>query len=182
MCCPSTSASVIIMTLSYRKFLIFSSSLLPMSMPMAEMRLQISSFFSRLSSRAFSTLSGLPRSGRMAWNLRLRPDSAEPPAESPSTRNNSDASGSRSVQSNSLPGRPPPDRMLLRSFSAFLALAAASRASAASITFLMIRCASLGFSSRYFDNCSLTTLVTIPSTSALSNRILFCDSNCGSGC
>ena len=84
----------------------------------------------------------------MAWYVRSRPLSAEPPAESPSTRNNSDSSRSRLVQSNSLPGRPPPERMLLRSFNAFLALLAASRASAASATFLMIVCASLGFSSR----------------------------------
>jgi hypothetical protein len=38
-----------------------------------------------LSKRAFSTFSTLPRSGRMAWNLRSRPCLAEPPAESPST-------------------------------------------------------------------------------------------------
>jgi len=33
-----------------------------------------------------STLMILPRSGRIAWNSRLRPCLAEPPAESPSTR------------------------------------------------------------------------------------------------
>ena len=38
-----------------------------------------------LSRRAFSTLSSLPRSGRIAWKRRSRPCLAEPPAESPST-------------------------------------------------------------------------------------------------
>ena len=49
---------------------------------------------------------------------------AEPAADCPSTRNSSDSSRSRDVQSISLPGSPPPDRMLLRSLSAFFALAA----------------------------------------------------------
>ena len=31
----------------------------------------------------------LPRSGKIAWNLRSRPNLAEPPAESPSTKYNS---------------------------------------------------------------------------------------------
>src|SRR5262249_20576199 len=50
----------------------------------------------------------------------------------------------------SLPGRPPPESMLLRSFIAFLALVAASRAWAAMMTLFMIFLASFGFSSRYF--------------------------------
>jgi hypothetical protein len=50
------------------------------------MMVRISSFENTLSGRAFSTFSTLPRSGRMAWNSRLRAIFAEPPAESPSTR------------------------------------------------------------------------------------------------
>ena len=38
------------------------------------------------SRRAFSVLITLPRSGKIAWNLRSRPSLADPPAESPSTR------------------------------------------------------------------------------------------------
>lgn len=41
------------------------------------------------SKRAFSVLITLPRSGKIAWNLRSRPNLAEPPAESPSTKYNS---------------------------------------------------------------------------------------------
>ena len=61
-----------------------NSSLMPV--PIAVMIVRISSFESTLSMRAFSTLMILPRSGRIAWNSRLRPCLAEPPAESPSTR------------------------------------------------------------------------------------------------
>jgi hypothetical protein len=57
------------------------------------------------SNRARSTLRILPRSGRIAWYWLSRPDLAEPPAESPSTRNSSLSAGSRSRQSLSLPGR-----------------------------------------------------------------------------
>src|SRR6201991_3364901 len=59
-----------------------------------------------LSKRAFSTLRILPFNGSTAWVRRLRPCLAEPPAESPSTRNSSDRAGSFSWQSASLPGRP----------------------------------------------------------------------------
>ncbi len=53
----------------------------------------ISSEASILSKRAFSTFRILPCSGRIAWNCRSRPFLAEPPAESPSTRNSSDERG-----------------------------------------------------------------------------------------
>ena len=48
----------------------------------------------------------------MAWVRRSRPCLAEPPAESPSTRNSSDRAGSFSWQSASLPGRPDVERAL----------------------------------------------------------------------
>src|SRR5215217_4177587 len=57
---------------------------------------------------AFSTFRILPFNGRIAWKLRSRPCLAVPPAESPSTRYSSHLSGSRSEQSASLPGSPPP--------------------------------------------------------------------------
>ena len=87
--------------------------------------------FSRiLCSRAFSTFRILPRIGRIAWVAGSRACLAEPPAESPSTMNSSDALGSVSWQSASLPGRPPPSRNDLRRVRSRACLAA-SRALAA---------------------------------------------------
>ena len=56
---------------------------------------------SRSTSQVFSTL---PRSGSTAWVSLSRPILAEPPAESPSTRNTSFTLRSRLSQSVSLPG------------------------------------------------------------------------------
>jgi hypothetical protein len=64
-----------------------------MPQPRAVISVPTSAEDSILSKRAFSTLRILPLSGRMAWYLRLRPCFAEPPAESPSTKNNSDKRG-----------------------------------------------------------------------------------------
>src|SRR6185503_15396577 len=75
-----------------------------MPQPSAEMIVWISECASILSRRAFSTFRILPLSGRIAWKRRSRPSLAEPPAESPSTRNSSDSSKSRLWQSASLPG------------------------------------------------------------------------------
>ena len=83
----------------------------------------------------------------MAWKVRLRPCLAEPPAESPSTRNNSHSSGSLLEQSASLPGMPPPDIGDLRCTDS-RALRAATRACAANITLSTIILDSLGCSSR----------------------------------
>ncbi len=77
----------------------------PKPAPSAVIRFLISSLARILSARAFSTLRILPRSGRMAWLRRSRPCLAEPPALSPSTMKSSQCSGSRSLQSASLPGR-----------------------------------------------------------------------------
>ena len=103
MCAPSTSASVMMMSLWYRALVRSKSA--PMPVPIAVIMAWISVFDSTLSMRAFSTLMILPRSGRMAWKLDWRAPTAEPPAESPSTRKISVLSGSRSEQSASLPGR-----------------------------------------------------------------------------
>ena len=63
----------------------------------------------------------------MAWKRRSRPCLAVPPADSPSTRNSSQRLGSRSEQSASLPGSPPPSSAPLRRVRS-RALRAASRA------------------------------------------------------
>ena len=104
-----------------------------MPVPTAVIMVWISVFCSTLSKRAFSTLISLPRIGRIAWKRRSRPCLAEPPAESPSTMNNSVNDGSRSEQSANFPGSPPPVSALLRTVSR--ALRAASRARAAVMAF-----------------------------------------------
>ena len=102
MCAPSTSASVSNTTLWYRAFSMSNSSRTPV--PTAVIKAWISWFWRTLSIRLFSTFRILPRSGRMAWVLRSRALTAEPPAESPSTTNNSANAGSLTEQSASLPG------------------------------------------------------------------------------
>ena len=72
--------------------------------PNAEISACTSVFWRILSIRAFSTFRILPRIGRIAWYFGLRPDFAEPPAESPSTMKISHFVGSFDWQSLSLPG------------------------------------------------------------------------------
>ena len=108
-----------------------------MPVPSAVIRVPISAELSILSKRARSTLRILPRSGRIAWNRRSRACLAEPPAESPSTRNSSERAGSRSWQSASLPGSEAMSSAPLRRVSS-RALRAASRAAAASTTLATI--------------------------------------------
>ena len=105
------------------------------------MIVRISSWPSIFTRLAFSTLRSLPRRARIAWTLESRPCLAEPPAESPSTRNSSVSSLDLLRQSASLPGRLLPSRLFLRRVSS-RALRAASRASAASMPFSKI---DLGF-------------------------------------
>ena len=107
-----------------------SNSSGPMPVPSAAISVPISAEPSILSKRARSTFRILPRSGRIAWFLRLRPCLAEPPAESPSTMKISDCAGSRSWQSASLPGSEAKSSAPLRRVSS-RALRAASRAAAA---------------------------------------------------
>ncbi len=76
-------ASAMSTILWYRSFERSKSS--PMPVPNAVMRDWISWLESALSRRARSTLRIFPRSGRIAWLCGLRPRTAEPPAESPST-------------------------------------------------------------------------------------------------
>src|SRR3954466_12856559 len=112
MCAPSTSASVMRITLWYRARSRSNSSRTPV--PIAVMSAWTSSLRSTLSMRARSTLRILPRSGSTACVLRSRPCLAEPPAESPSTMKISLSDGSFTEQSASLPGRREFSRALLR--------------------------------------------------------------------
>ena len=110
--------------------------------------------------RDFSTLRILPRSGSTACVERSRPCLAEPPAESPSTMKISAISGSLTMQSASLPGRPMPPIADLRAVSR--ALRAAARAREASTALRTILSASFGFSSRNSASFALTTEETKP--------------------
>ena len=175
---PSTSASVMMMTLWYRALPIWNSSV-PMPVPRAEMMVAISSWASILSIRAFSTFRILPRSGRIACVRRSRPCLALPPAESPSTRNTSDSAGSRSAQSASLPGRLPDASAPFRRTRS-RALRAASRAVIACTAFRMIFLAVGGFSSRYCPSISFVTVSTKVPTSLFESFVFVCPSNCGS--
>src|SRR5438067_1739624 len=132
---PSTSASQVSTTLWYRATVTSNSS--PMPDPMAVIMAWISLFESTLLIRAFSTLMILPRSGRIAWKLRSRASTAEPPALSPSTRKSSAACGSEIEQSASLPGRPPPPSADLRRIRP-RAFRAARRAQLAGISLFAI--------------------------------------------
>ena len=145
--------------------------------PSAAIIVLISSLPSILSTRAFSTFRIFPLSGRMAWKRRSRPCLAVPPADSPSTRNNSQRVGSRSEQSASLPGRPPPSSAPLRRVRS-RALRAASRARAASMALLMILRATGGFCSKNAPRRSFTKACTMPAISELSLPLV-CPSNCG---
>ena len=176
MCAPSTSASVIITMRSYRSFVRSLTS--PIPIPSAIMSDLISLFASILSRRACSTFRIFPRSGRIAWNSRLRPCLAEPPAESPSTMKISHWLGSRLLQSASLPGSVMPSSAPLR-MTLSLAARAARRARAAK-HFATMSFPSDGCSSKYCESFSLTTVSTAVFISALPSLLLVWPSNWGS--
>ncbi len=117
----------------------------PNPVPIAVNNERISSLANTRSNEAFPTFKILPRIGKIACVKRLRPCLAEPPAESPSTINNSEISGSFDVLSASLPGKLPiskPD--CLRVISR--ARLAANRAFWAKTPFSTICLATAGFS------------------------------------
>src|SRR5258706_143104 len=128
---------------------------------------------SRSTSQVLSTL---PRNGRIAWNSLSRPIFAEPPAESPSTRNNSLRARSVDSQSVSLPGNTATAEPFL--FSTFCA--ARARACAWRIT----RSASLrpcsGCELSQNSSCGFTSDDTSRTASRLLSRSLICPWNCGS--
>ena len=139
------------MTLLYlslsRLAVLESSPSTPKRTPRAWMMLFTSSLSKALCHCWRSTLRIFPLRARIAWNVLIRPFLAEPPAESPSTRNISHLAGSFSEQSANLPGRPPPERGLFL-LSVSLARRAAIRTLAAKITLSIISLASLGCSSK----------------------------------
>ncbi len=118
----------------------------PIPAPKAVIMACTSALPSARSSRAFSTLRILPRSGRIACVSGFRPWMAEPPAESPSTMKISLRAGSRLEQSLSLPGMPPPSSRPLRRVCS-RALRAARRAWEAWIAFRMMSRACTGLRS-----------------------------------
>ncbi len=151
----------------------------PIPAPIAVIIDWISAFESTLLIRFFSELITLPRSGRIAWKVRSRASTAEPPAELPSTRKSSADSGSLIWQSASLPGSEELSSALLRRVSS-RALRAACRARAAETAFSMIRRASVGFSSMYSASRWLTLCSTSPRTQGLPSFVFVWPSNCGS--
>ena len=151
-----------------------------MPQPNAVISVPTSAEASILSKRAFSTFKILPFKGRIAWVRRSRPCLAEPPAESPSTKNNSDCAGSFSWQSANLPGKPAISNAPLRRVIS-RALRAASRARAASSILLVINFASCGLSNKKAFRRSFMEDSTTPFTSDDTNFSLVCDENLGSG-
>ena len=133
-----------------------------------------------LSNLTRSTFKIFPRSGKIAWVFLSRPCFAVPPAESPSTMNNSHLDGSFSEQFANFPGKlPSSGPVFLRDNSR--ALRAASRAVAASIILSIIILAIAGFSSRYSYNKSVTVFSTNGLTSLDTSLSLVCEPNFGSG-
>ncbi len=149
-----------------------------MPVPTAVMMERNSSLASTWSSRFFSTLSGLPRMGNMAWKRRSRPCLALPPALSPSTMNISFSWGLRPVQLLSLPTRGAFSSLFF-SRAMLLALRAVSRTLAAFTALSVILAAVSAFckSSRYGTSFSVTTYSTAGRASVLPRRVLVCPSN-----
>ena len=129
--------------------------------------------------RFFSTLSGFPRRGRMAWKRRSLPILAFPPALSPSTIKSSLRSGIFPVQAESLPTSGA-ESALLFSRSIFFAFFAASRTFAAVMAFsaMRVQMAVWFKSEKYSLNPSQTMLSTALRTSVLPRRVFVCPSNC----
>ena len=179
---PSMSASVIIITLLYRNFRMsnsapvgFSPSSIspfpPKPVPSAVIIDWISLFDKSLSILAFSAFITLPLSGKIAWYRLSLPCLAEPPAESPSTRNISHISGSLLEQSASFPGSEPPSRALLRLISS-RAFRAAALLRADNTAFSTILLPTEGFCSRNSCSPSKTIESTRPFTSPLPSLVL----------
>ena len=147
-------------------------------MPIAVITDWISSFERTLLMRFFSALMTLPRSGRIAWNVRSRASTAEPPAEAPSTRKISADSGSLIWQSARRPGSEFDSSALLRRVSS-RAFRAAWRALRAATAFVTIWRASVLFSSRNSPSFWLTILSTRPAMPGLPSLVFVCPSNCG---
>jgi len=176
---PSTSASLIIITLWY--LILLKSNSWPIPVPKAVIIVLISSLLKALSSLAFSTFNTLPFKGSIAWVILFLPLIAEPPALSPSTRNISQTLGSFSLQSTSFPPKFTISKSLFL-LVASLAFFAAILPRDALIHFSTIVLASLGFSIKNLSKPCENTSLAIFLTSLLPNLVLVCPSNWGSGC
>ena len=118
----------------------------------------------------------LPRNGRIAWYSRSRACLAEPPAESPSTRNNSVKLRSCELQSASLPGSAGP----LTSFLRTTFFAARKRRWAELIAISANNSAVWTF---WLSHKLKASFTTPPINTALwreERRSLVCPANCGS--
>ncbi len=146
----------------------------------ALMSVRISSELSILSMRARSTLSSLPRTGRMACVSVFRPPLADPPAESPSTMNSSARSTSLVRQSASLAGMEPESSAVFRRVRS-RARRAASRAWAATTPRWASFFASAGLVSSHSPSASPTAFKTNASISGLSSFSFGWLLNAGSG-
>ena len=121
----------------------------------------------------------MPRSGRIACVSGLRPRTADPPAESPSTRNTSAFDASRVWQSLSLPGIEALSSGLLRRVAS-RALRALMRAVAASTPLRTMSLAWAGLLSNQWLSWSVITRCTKAFVSVLPSFVLVWPSNCGS--
>ncbi len=196
-CDPSTSASVIIIIFPYLKsFKSISSSF--GSKPSALIKVTISLDEINFA-KVFVLISfpfplifffvplGLvyvfkifPLNGRTAWYSLFLPCFADPPAESPSTINNSVPSCFEFWQSANFPGNPLNSKApFLLTFS--LAFLATSLANAACTTLAKIIFATEGFWSNQTDNFSFIKVSTIFLTSEETNLSFVWDENFGSG-
>ena len=121
-----------------------------------------------------------PLKGKTAWFDLFLPCFAEPPAESPSTINNSVPSCFPIWQSANFPGKPlNSSAPFLLTFS--LAFLATSLAIAAWIILAMIIFETDGFWSNHIDNFSFIIVSTIILTSEETNLSFVCEENFGSG-
>ena len=129
-----------------------------------------------LSNLDFSTLSILPLSGNIACVYLSLPCFAEPPAESPSTKNISLLAGSFSAQSANLPGNEVLSStvfLLVNSLALFAASLALCALKALSTIILEV----CGFSSKNAPSSSTVTASTIPLILVFPNFVLVCPSN-----
>ena len=118
----------------------------------------------------------LPRNGMMACVSRSRACLAEPPAESPSTRNSSECFGSWLVQSASLPGSAGPAVTRLR----LTCCAALVRSCAFSMANCAMRSPASGCWLSHSDSESCTKLSASEAASRVASRSFIWPANCGS--
>jgi len=162
-------------------YLAFSKSKsFPTPQPNAVIIFLISSDDNILSNLDFSTFNILPLNGSIACVCLSLPCLAEPPAESPSTKNISLLEGSFSAQSANFPGNEVLSNTLFLLVNS-LALLAASLALWALRPLSTIILAVVGFSSKKAPNSSTVTLSTIPLITVFPSLVFVWPSNWGSG-